>query len=1226
MTDTDLIVPVELHALVANRAVRTDKDRFKRWSPMFTMMLNEEFKTSGEPEPYENERDYWTGTDFEGIHLQWQLPEALTTGFIDPDSGESTFPLVPNRWLVVCYATLRGTTTAAGWVVHSDYLSSNRPDADPLWDGSNSYLNPHAATVTTDRIGRAHDLATGPWSEPAQRPLFLTAIGSGLPAFAAFAPYHRNVFLFQDTLQDLRGPVDNYPPDATLSYAVVGWYSEDEADILRTAAGIPGLLLPGADPGSPADVLESLGWKAPDGMPGTIARTRYAGTALGIDWQREGLVPDSDRPDGTSVKVAIGHSTADAAAALVSRQTRSSRNGDLVKALFHGQLETMDSPDGPEDLDELLRRSWFSGSEGGYVWRVVNRPAEQGTDEPAPDLPQPAWLDELNAKQLEYDEGMAELARLQWRVWSLWWLRELPEKRRPKPFDFDERAWDEEISALGGQIGTLRDTLDELRDRIPYAEHPDGLPASIEEFAARKALPETQELKRSPQPSFYRPADPVVVMEGSGTTQPLGRPDEEPLPCRLPSRLLTVVRIGGDAVSPGPDPLAPDLTGLPELCRPLIAELAVLDLAARTDAGETSALHAIVERPSDFTEGPFPEYTRVWRQPWLPMYLQWRIKYCATPFRSGGSGADGSDNWTFDGGGYRWSGVGVPEGDGEGGLRWTNFAGRSFLTPALPYVLREQTKRKLAGAPDELMGHLRALQEDVEKLDILSQTLGGFSDWLIQQDGTAQVTTDRRILDLAGQSNHVPDGAGDRRQQRFQPVRAGQFYFTELHIIDRFGQSLRLVTAQQSQPSQFDPVRADSVTPDPDRPLFQPLPGPQRFIQLPPRLLQDTRIRFEPVHHSNDRPLAAVSSAPDPVGDTPMAGWLLVNHLDRTLLVYAPDGSPLGELRVIHTAGGEREIAWNSLPHARDAEPADFQDVYPHVAGFADELAGRDADTFDLLMTTIDRALSRITDPAPEEDRAPARLIGRPVALIRARLGLELLGPPLTDPAWDEALEPHAQEYPDYRWAVRLGEYERLADGLIGYYTSEPGEKTSYRRLHVPVQGRDTAVYTSTDEGPYFSLIGTGAGVAMPARPADRPLTRYLTLLACPHTAVHATTDILPVTALTVDADITHQALAAIRASFRLHPLLAPVRAEEPAGRSDEHEPADHGILMPHPSALHGAWSWAEPLVSGDGPPLWTDLPIVPADDLSHPDDPVPAARAGYLQLHPRAGGEGATR
>ena len=115
MTDTDLIVPVELHALVANRAVRADKDRFKRWSPMFTMMLNEDFKTSGEPEPYENLQDYWTGTDFEGVHLQWQLPEALTTGYIDPDSGESTFPLVPNRWMVVRYATVRGKTMAAGW-------------------------------------------------------------------------------------------------------------------------------------------------------------------------------------------------------------------------------------------------------------------------------------------------------------------------------------------------------------------------------------------------------------------------------------------------------------------------------------------------------------------------------------------------------------------------------------------------------------------------------------------------------------------------------------------------------------------------------------------------------------------------------------------------------------------------------------------------------------------------------------------------------------------------------------------------------------------------------------------------------------------------------------------------------------------------------------------------------------------------------------------------------
>lgn len=1216
MTDTDLIVPVEVHALVANRAVRSDQDRFKRWSPMFTMMLDEEFKTSGEPEPYENLHDYWTGTSFEGVHLQWQLPEALTTGHIDPDSGESTFPLVPNRWLVVRYATVRGVTTAAGWVVHSDYLSSQRPDSSPIWDGSNSYLNPYAAGPTTDRIGRAHDLATGPWTEPAPQPLFLTAIGSGLPAFAAFAPYHRNVFLFQDTLQDLRDREhgDNYPPDAVLSYAVVGWYSDDSADILRTAAGIPGLLPPDADPASPTDVLDALGWAAPEDVPGSVVRTRYAGTALGVDWRRDGVVPDSDRPDGTATKVAVGHSTAEAAAALVAQQNQCTRDGDLVSALFHGELAALDDADGPIDLDEVMRRSWFGGSDGGHLWRVVDRPGEEGTDAPAPALPQPTWLDDLNAHQAAYDLGVAELASLQWRLWSLWWLRKLPEKRRPTPFEFDETAWNREIDTVGERITTLRADLDDLRAEIPHAEDQDALQAAIDAFATAKELPESQELKRSPQPSFHRPADPVVVMAGTGTTQPLGRPDDQPLPCRLPSALLTRVRIGSEDVTPAPNPLTPDLTGLPELCLLLVAELAVLDRAARTG----DALKDIVARPEELTDGPFPEYARPWRQPWLPMYLQWRIKYCATPFRSGGADAGGRDNWTFDGRDHHWNGTGVPEGDGEGGVRWTHFAGRSFLTPALSYVLREQTERKLAGAPDELLGQLRLLQDDFDRLDILSQTLDGFNDWLVQHDGTAQVPTDPGVLALAGQSNHVPDGAGDRRRQRFQPVRAGQFYFTELHIIDRFGQALRLVTAQQSQPGQFDPVRAISVTPDPGKPLF-PGTRTERLVQLPPRLLQDTRIRFEPVHHSDDRPLAAVSSAPDPLGDTPVAGWLLVNHLDRSLLVYGPDGSPLGELRVITTATGGREIAWNALPHAEYAEPADFVRVHPHVAGFAAELVGRDADTFDALMTTIDDALARITDPSPAEDRTPARLIGRPVALVRARLGLELLGPALTDPAWDEALEPSAQEFPDYRWPVRLGEYDRLADGLIGYYTSEPGQETSYRQLFLPEPDPEAA-----RDLPYFAPIGNGAGLAMPARPADRELTRYLTVLACPHTAVHATTGILPVASLGVDADTTHRALSAIRASFRLNPLLAPLRSEPEGHRSAE--PAGAGVLMPRPSALYGTWSWAQPLVSGDGPPLWTDLPIMPADDLSHPDDPLLAARAGYLQLHPGAGGEGESR
>ncbi|WP_405842372.1 hypothetical protein OG528_29005 [Streptomyces platensis] len=1221
MSDTDLIVPVELHALVANRKVRSDQQGFMRWTPSFTLMLHEHFKTSGEPEPY-NYRAVHDDPRFEGVHLQWQLPEALTTGIIDPETGESAFPLVPNRWLVVRYAQAGsedddgGTPKVAGWVVHSDYLESQRPSAEPVFDGSNSYLNPYATAAQSDRIGRAHDLADGGWSEPeTARPLFLTAIGAGLPAFAAFAPYHENVFLFHDTLQDLREQHDNYPPDSTLSYAVIGWYSDDNADILNQAADIPGLLPPDADPGNVADILAALGWVAPDEMPSTIVRTRYAGTALGIDWQREGGFPDTDRPDGTSVKVALGHSTGDAAAALVAQQTRSPRSGDLIKALFHGNLDHLDTADGPVDLEEVTHRSWFSGSDGGYAWRVVNRPNE-GTDEQSPQLPQPAWLDELNNHQAAHDTALAKLARAQWRLWSLWWLRDLPADQRPYGFQFDAPAWNAEIDTLSQNVRTLHEEVERHRAATPYAQDPEALPEAIDAYATAKGLPDTQELKRTPQPSYYRPADPVIVMEGSGTTQPLGRDDTDPLPCRLPSALLTKVRIGTTDVTPEAEPHVPDLAGLPDLCKPLIAEMAMLDQAARTPDGNESALHAIVADPATFTEGPFPEYTRVWRQPWLPMYLQWEIKYCATPFHT-----DGTDHWTFTKDEhsnkdlYQWNETGVPEEPGaEGNVRWTVFKGRSFLTPALPYVLREQTARKLATAPADLAGQLRAVRDDFATMDLLSQTLDGFNDWLLQHDGTAQVTTDPRILDLAGPTSHVPDGAGDRRQQRFQPVRAGQFYFTDLRIIDRFGQVMRRVSANQSQPVHFDPIRSDSVTPN--RPPFPQAPGPQRFIQLPPRLLQETRIRLEPVHHSDDRPLAAVSTAPDPALDTPVAGWLLVNHLDQTLLVYAPDGSPLGELRVIHTTGGTKATRWNPLPHSPYHHPTDqdFTAAYPHTAHFATGLLAHGPDTFTALMTTIDDALAGIADPNPAEDRTAARLIGRPVALIRARLGLELQGPPLTDPCWDQALDPRTEDYPDYAWPVRLGEPDQLADGLIGYFTSDPGQPTSYDRLFTP---------TPPVGNPYFAPIGNGARIAMPARPADSPLTRYLTLLACPHTAVHATTDILPVADLSVDADTTHRAMAAIRASFRLNPLLAPVRTPGETDAPDPAEPAEDGIFMPRPSALHGTWTWAQPLVSGDGPLIWTELPILPADDLTHPDDPIPTARAGYLQLRPAQRGEG---
>lgn len=240
MTDTDLIVPVEVHALLATRDV-ANFDDFRRWSPRYPWTFSKDFRSNAEPPIQHSE-----GNPEEGIHVQWQLPEALATGVIDPATGVSTFPLVPNRWLVVRYAEVRGVMKAAGFLVHSDYLE--KADGGPVESAFTPFVDPNPdRPPRADYIGRVHPLTAGRWSEPADRPLFLTAIGSGLPAFAAFAPYHENVFLFHDTLADLKAS-ESYPPPCTVSYCVIGWYSKDSADILKTARDLKGLLPPTPTP------------------------------------------------------------------------------------------------------------------------------------------------------------------------------------------------------------------------------------------------------------------------------------------------------------------------------------------------------------------------------------------------------------------------------------------------------------------------------------------------------------------------------------------------------------------------------------------------------------------------------------------------------------------------------------------------------------------------------------------------------------------------------------------------------------------------------------------------------------------------------------------------------------------------------------------------------------------------------------------------------------------
>ncbi|MFE1788637.1 hypothetical protein ACFW7J_09615, partial [Streptomyces sp. NPDC059525] len=296
--DNTLIVPVEVAALAVNRTTRDTGTPhvFHRWITNFSSIGD---GIPPEPAPFSSPEE-WTGReDRLGVYLQWELPAALTRGHHDEEEGVGDFPLVPNRWLVVRHTD--STRTLKAWIVESDYLdpengsvSFQDPDFDPNAD-------PDSGGSAATKIGRCHELA-GPWSEPTgRRAPFLTAIGPGLLTFSVFQPYNSNVFSFHDTLLDT--PDGELPAQERLSYLVVGWYADPDADIL---AGTDDL----------AALLERLQWTPPVSSGSGIRASVYSGTVLHLDWDLTGPVPDSPCPAPADITPIVSNSVADAVAEL----------------------------------------------------------------------------------------------------------------------------------------------------------------------------------------------------------------------------------------------------------------------------------------------------------------------------------------------------------------------------------------------------------------------------------------------------------------------------------------------------------------------------------------------------------------------------------------------------------------------------------------------------------------------------------------------------------------------------------------------------------------------------------------------------------------------------------------------------------------------------------------------------------------------------------------------
>ncbi|MDT0547484.1 hypothetical protein [Streptomyces lonegramiae] len=1256
---TPLIVPVQIKAYLVNEGEYGSDHR--RWS-LDNSRPEDYLSTPIEPSPLVE-----ADSPDPGVYVQWSLPDALRA-MRDQSDGEATFPLVPNRWLVARFSRPKGTPEAsltAAWVVDSDFL-----------DDGDVGESPYLVTTPDNRlegrwIGRARDITGAEpqqWAESGDE-LFLSGVGPGLLAFAGYQPYHENVFSYHDDLGDLTDSID----ELTLDYLVVGWYSRGDKDILANPGDTP-----------LAELLKDLGWEPEPGGQEPDEKSLYMGTALRVESHGDGP-PASDRPDDPgSVFLAVGNNTADAQQALMS--DRDAALGRLFHAFLTDNFEQLDED--PDGLDDVVHRTWFHTRAAGHVWEITNAPDASGQPDQAELEIERGWLAELNDKQRRYDIAARSAAALRQRLYDLWRLKHTPEAAQ-QAADFNP---DEKINQLGDHVQALLEEMQNILSTdggLPTGDTTDELNRSVEQYAAARKLPAYRRLKCSALPSFYTPADPVILFGGLNAEAP-PKDGGAALRCRTADQLVSQIRI--DGVMWGPYLAAPawyqDALGrLPEEIREtvegLITECSLLALAAATgNAPDDDALTQDLADPDripvTFMGTPAP-FTSRWRQPWAPVFVEWRMHYYPIPFVVPGEDHDNCYCWQFDAetGRYRLHTRGRPS-----PVQPQQLTGRCAVTSLPVFITRARAEQHARRYPDAPGQALEALAETGE-LGQLSQTLEDFNLSLQQRTAAADalprprdMTPDgrhdlndllRRRSDLGltapGHGLPLPDpdqregSDPDRRGShgqvaplRFNPVRAGQFVFTEFVIVDAFGRSLEF------NPSHGAFSRSIHVTPDNDITVGgSDQTDPNLYIQLPPRILQPTQLRFDFVDALNrdlivgDPPVIGTAGERAP---SPVVGWLLANHLTGSLLVYDPEGHGVVEGRLGLAPDGSQKVDWDSLPdcryHPLDTQDEGFTDAWPELSGFLQGLrGGPDRPGFDpvtafkSLMEHIDRS-AQSTKPSGDDGDMMAPLVGKPIALLRARLTLETDSPyPFTDTSWKSVEHFPTPPYLDvshtWRWNILLGAETQYADGLIGYYTHPPlddksgnpvdtTKSTDYSVLRTVLQS------TAQDaESPYTQHIDA-RDLALPVNPGpvpdvlprdgSTPTAAYVTLLADPRRTFQATTDIVPAVTLRLPDEFVRDALSNLRLAFRMGPLLASTRpAPDPSPESGAISSTQGGddapttaVTMPSISAWAGTWNWSQRGRQA-GRHDWETYAIAHTDPTAHLDQETPTARTGYLTL-----------
>lgn len=1155
-----------------------------------------------------------------GVHLHWAMPDALLAGRQRPTAADGTqneepaFPALPDRWVVIraLHPVRGGAALLRGWVIDARTRA-----VAPLAEFAGSFTD---APPPIDRLDAAFGgslLWTASYEASSGRFAFHDPLDDLPAAGSAAAPHGLDpagaVYVvagwWSDLAQDpLAGAVGQRHLDERL--AELGWHvvhdgNDDvhQVEDPRLARIRRGLGLTSKEEAAPratgtggaVQKLEHASFQvavpvsAAESVLVGPARPRYAtllhGAILGVPLGPPPAGVDA-RPAPDALSIAIGADIDDVVAAFgapalgTGPQHRAAAER-LTAAFTSDLLDRLGSTDGLADLAEREHSDGFASLPGAPL--AASRPDRLRGEDSAP-------------------LGAHNVGR-------------------------KGRGGSSKRTGAGGKEGAAairwRKDVDMVMGRARK-----GTPPALTEVTGTLNTREPREVTR-PAPRWFRPEAPTLAIRGArpnhrhhgdGLFDESGR-----LRCRYPRECVPAWEgvVSGETVVPSIGSRA-----VPDEVLPVVREAVLLDpyahrwLAAagagangvRTAPLETRLAAEMVrlygadgrydgvthlattqaKAPSTWagvskTEAlqerqvtaelarfsvlrgtpPSPVALTTWRQPWVPLWLEWEVTLQGDRTMAG----------------WELQGLDLDLGATPATVPVTvTCQGRSPLGQGVTRALQEGIKRWLAAEVQRDAAGVSTLDADEQAdlatlgdrlgpLDLVSASLNGIREQLLG-------------MDYVGHAVEGTPGAGGATLPTAPrlpfPLFGGTLRLDRLRIVDAFGRVLPVPATTAATTSSLE------------------VAGLPNGMRMRPRIQHLARWLWrlvDPALPAAADPTTAREAFVDQLDPTvavnPVAGFLLPDHIDEALEVFTVAGEPIGQIMHDPVSGA---VTWEVAPGRPlppDAPPLAELDAHSRIAGeiaaglVAADVAARAAggvtdSALTATLRAIDTTLWSVDTYGAVGSASVAGLIGRPIAIVRATLRLDVPDDLAEVSAADPAARRAAFEaLREQRFPFQLGSLERSDDALLGFFVDD-----DYAHLHLV----DRVVAAQAREGGrHRGQLGLLGDIVEPAiDPLTHPYlvaedvlwirpgqTIRLTLLMLPAGRVHLTSGILPRKALALGNDWVTPGLVRVMPSVRVGPLLV--------------DPSE--IRLPLVSVLGERQTFTR----RTGPLTWRDDPIVAA-------------------------------